>query len=280
MRINPVVVFLGIVLMVIVSPTWVSGGSPFSDDRLNPPQKGTRQEGEPFVPVPPDKAPDLAEPDPDLPKPPANDPPPPPGKNGVTAGSADFPTWFDNAMRHASDWNFPAVKNIYGQWVTPTDFFKAIIWIESNGVHKHGNGTLLRSCVGAMGFAQLMPATAKSLGVNAQDPAQNLKGGILLLNQIFQVPAVKEATGEEKLIKAVVAYNAGMYSNLLKKSWQQLQTGRAREPIGYGLKLKMCLGLKLTETEKQLVSKMFDVKLAKVDAFAAREFYATSHGLR
>ncbi|RCK80313.1 MAG: hypothetical protein OZSIB_3495 [Candidatus Ozemobacter sibiricus] len=271
---------LTVVALVLLNPGEVAGGSPFIDDQLTPGQRGTRQDGELFEPVPPDEPPDQDEGESDATKPPANDPPPSPGKKGVTAGSKDFPEWFDKALSKAADWNFPVIRNKYGELITVTDFFKAIIWIESNGVHKLSNGVLLRSCVGAMGFAQLMPATARSLGVNPQDPADNLKGGILLLNQIFQVPAVKEATGEEKLIKAVVAYNAGMYSKLLKKPWDQLKMGKAREPIGYGLKLKMCLGLQLTDTEKQLVSKMFGVRLANVDAFAAREFYATSHGLR
>ncbi len=206
-------------------------------------------------------------------------PPPEPGKKGVTAGSKDFPKWFSDALAKAEDWEFPALVNRYGQTVTPKDFFKAIIWIESNGIMKHTNGTMVTSCVGALGFSQLMPATARGLGINPRDPAQNLKGGILLLNQIFQVDAVKEAQGEEKLIKAVVAYNAGPYSKLLNKSWADLQKGKAREPIGYGLKLKMCLGLELTAPERQLVSKMFGVKLAKVDSFAANEFYSPANGL-
>lgn len=276
--------FVLIALIVVVlagSPLLVVAGSPFADDTLQPEQTGQGGEsGSRFEPVPPDEAPaTVGTPETLAPKPPKLLPPPEPGRKGVTAGSKEFPKWFSAALAKADDWGFPTVVNRYGQTITSEDFFKAIIWIESNGVMKHTNGTMVTSCVGALGFSQLMPATAKGLGVNPRDPAQNLKGGVLLLNQIFQVGAVKQAQGEEKLIKAVVAYNAGPYSKLLKKSWADLQKGKAREPIGYGLKLKMCLGLELTAPERQLVSKMFGVKLAKVDAFATNEFYSPANGL-
>ena len=207
-------------------------------------------------------------------------PPPSAGKKGITAGSKSFPKWFDGAVGRAKNWNFPTLVNKYGKTISQKDFFKAIIWIESNGIMKHTNGAMVRSRVGAIGFAQLMPRTARSVKVNPNDPEQNLKGGVFLLNDIFQVPAVKHARGEEKLIKAVVAYNAGPYSRLLKKPWTKLRLGKSREPIGYGLKLKMCLGLQLDRTERKLVSKIFRVKATKVDALAANGFYSPANGLR
>ena len=59
------------------------------------------------------------------------------------------------------------------------------------------------SCCGAQGIMQLMPSTAKSLGVtNSFDPQQNIMGGAKYLGQLL-----RSFGGSEKL--AVAAYNAG-----------------------------------------------------------------------
>ncbi len=54
---------------------------------------------------------------------------------------------------------------------------------------------------GATGLAQLMPGTAKTMGVEIDDPAQNLEGGARYLRQMF------DKFGTWKL--ALAAYNAG-----------------------------------------------------------------------
>lgn len=59
-----------------------------------------------------------------------------------------------------------------------------------------------RSEKGATGLAQLMPATAKGLGVNnINDPEQNLRGGAIYLRQML------DRFGD--VDKALAAYNAG-----------------------------------------------------------------------
>lgn len=59
-----------------------------------------------------------------------------------------------------------------------------------------------RSSKGATGLAQLMPATAKGLGVtNINDPEQNLRGGAVYLRQML------DRFGD--VDKALAAYNAG-----------------------------------------------------------------------
>lgn len=59
-----------------------------------------------------------------------------------------------------------------------------------------------RSPVGALGLGQLMPATARSLGVNPLDPIQNLRGAAMYLSQQLK------AFGNDPR-KALAAYNAG-----------------------------------------------------------------------
>ncbi len=57
------------------------------------------------------------------------------------------------------------------------------------------------STKGAIGLAQLMPHTARLLGVNPHDPGQNLDGGARYLRQQYQ------KFGDWRL--ALAAYNAG-----------------------------------------------------------------------
>jgi soluble lytic murein transglycosylase-like protein len=77
------------------------------------------------------------------------------------------------------------------------DLVLAVIAVES------GFQPAALSPKGAQGLMQLMPATARSLGVtDALDPAQNLDGGARYLKQM-----VAEQGGD--LTRALAAYNAG-----------------------------------------------------------------------
>ena len=77
----------------------------------------------------------------------------------------------------------------------PEDLFLRLVQQES-GWNPHA-----RSHKGAMGLAQLMPQTARALGVNPADPAQNLEGGARYLRRQY------ETFGNWRL--ALAAYNAG-----------------------------------------------------------------------
>ena len=77
----------------------------------------------------------------------------------------------------------------------PEDLFLRLVQQESGW-----NPTAV-SHKGATGLAQLMPATARSLGVNINDPQQNLEGGARYLRKMY------DRFGNWRL--ALAAYNAG-----------------------------------------------------------------------
>uniref|UniRef100_UPI0040471AB9 lytic transglycosylase domain-containing protein n=1 Tax=Yoonia sp. TaxID=2212373 RepID=UPI0040471AB9 len=77
----------------------------------------------------------------------------------------------------------------------PEDLFLRLVQQES------GWNASARSNKGALGLAQLMPQTARALGVNPLDPVQNLEGGAKYLRRQY------EAFGNWRL--ALAAYNAG-----------------------------------------------------------------------
>lgn len=73
---------------------------------------------------------------------------------------------------------------------------EAVVWQESRW------NTAAVSPVGARGLAQLMPGTARQMGVNPHDPQANLEGGARYLRMQL------DAFGGD-VEKALAAYNAG-----------------------------------------------------------------------
>jgi soluble lytic murein transglycosylase-like protein len=79
--------------------------------------------------------------------------------------------------------------------ISPT-LLEAVVWQESRW------NTAAISPVGARGLAQLMPGTARQMGVNPADPMANLEGGARYLRMQL------DAFGGD-IERALAAYNAG-----------------------------------------------------------------------
>ena len=77
----------------------------------------------------------------------------------------------------------------------PASLLGALVWSES------GFNPDAVSSAGARGLAQLMPATATALGVDIDDPTDNLRGGARYLRQMLDRFASTDL--------ALAAYNAG-----------------------------------------------------------------------
>lgn len=125
------------------------------------------------------------------------------GGRGVRAaqGSAGGRSWYPKhitkvqAMRLAN--YAPVIQQASGKYGVPVELICAVILQESGG-----NMKAVSHC-GARGLMQLMPATARRLGVaNSHDPVQNIMGGTKYLRMLMD-----RFGGNVAL--ALAGYNAG-----------------------------------------------------------------------
>ncbi|GGD65603.1 transglycosylase SLT domain-containing protein [Erythrobacter arachoides] len=89
-----------------------------------------------------------------------------------------------------------AVRNLAARFDLSPALLEAVVWQESRWRHD------AVSPAGARGLAQLMPGTARDMGVNPDDPLANLEGGARYLRA-----QLDRFDGD--LERALAAYNAG-----------------------------------------------------------------------
>lgn len=110
-------------------------------------------------------------------------------------GAPTYRTTTEGLPRNAARFEELVQEHSQKQSLRP-ELVRAVIQVES------GFDPRATSPKGAMGLMQLMPDTARSLGVgNAYDPEENIRGGTAYLRQLLN------KYGSEQL--ALAAYNAG-----------------------------------------------------------------------
>lgn len=92
-----------------------------------------------------------------------------------------------------------------------------------------------KSGAGAAGLMQLMPGTARGLGVtNVYDPTQNVNGGTKYLSQMYQ------QYGDYQLALAAYNWGPGNVNKAIKKygnSWSAIQSHAPKETQNYVTKV-------------------------------------------
>ena len=120
----------------------------------------------------------------------------PTGRQVVNVTTIELnPTISTKAYSGKNSAYIPHAQNMARKYGIPEHLFLRLVNQES----RWNAGA--RSHKGAMGLAQLMPGTAARLGVNANDPLQNLEGGARYLRMMYN------QFGDWRL--ALAAYNAG-----------------------------------------------------------------------
>lgn len=112
-------------------------------------------------------------------------------------GTGFHPASFTGVAEAAGPERFRArVAELAAKYDISPTLLEAVVWQES----RWNTGAISR--VGAQGLTQLMPGTARQLGVNAADPMSNLEGGARYLRMQLD-------TFGGDIERALAAYNAG-----------------------------------------------------------------------
>lgn len=121
-----------------------------------------------------------------------------PNSVSVLSGGSNFSQVFSAACQTVGGTNFEEYFQLAADaYQVPVNLIKALAKAESDF-----DANAVSRC-GAQGIMQLMPATARAMGVtDAFDPAQNIMGGTKYLRQMLD-------TFDGDVSKAIAAYNAG-----------------------------------------------------------------------
>ena len=137
----------------------------------------------------------------------------------------------------------PLIREHAARHALRVELVRAVIQVES-GYNPHA-----RSPKGAMGLMQLMPATARQLGVrNAYDPAENIQGGCAYLRQLLD-----RYQGNEEL--ALAAYNAG--SNAVERHGNAVPP--YRETRDYVDKVSRLTDVQRAALKQRIIYKTFEI---------------------
>jgi len=137
----------------------------------------------------------------------------------------------------------------------PKGMLSTIAGIETGG---HPDPDRAVSPKGAIGRFQLMPATAKELGVDPTDPQQNMEGGARYLRWLLD-------NTDNDVEKAVTAYNYGI-GNVWKAEKNAKAVGgnwkdfvKAEESRNYLAKYNSSLGVGEAETQQAVLPKSIEM---------------------
>ncbi|WP_159869129.1 lytic transglycosylase domain-containing protein [Novosphingobium sp. 9U] len=115
----------------------------------------------------------------------------------LSDGTGFHPASFTGVAEAAGPERFRArVAELAAKYDISPTLLEAVVWQESRW------NTAARSPVGARGLTQLMPGTARQMGVDPADPMANLEGGARYLRMQL------DAFGGD-IERALAAYNAG-----------------------------------------------------------------------
>ena len=106
---------------------------------------------------------------------------------------------YDDIIKAECKQWFPELFDMYGD--------KGWLLIKAQAYQESRLNPEAVSPVGAIGIMQIMPETAKELGINPHDPQDNIGGGIAYLGDQFEkLPELYES---DRLCAALASYNGG-----------------------------------------------------------------------
>ena len=138
-----------------------------------------------------------------------------PGKASAVRGDSDLVPPRDNSLARYHRFD-DHIRDQQAYFAIPQALIRAVIKTESD------YDPYVVSSAGALGLMQLMPATARAMGVtNVWDPRQNIMGGArylqTLAKRFCRTPAVGRGDGaggalvcsDDEMIKVLAGYHAG-----------------------------------------------------------------------